>query len=77
MLGGARKFGFMTGCALNKASLKNPQTRNARTFLPLNISVVGSVKLDQKSFKLISKLIALYSVLIVEVNEARVHGAQL
>ena len=70
-------FVIFSGYFVLKDFIKNPQTRNARAFLPLNISAVGSVKLDQKSFKLISKLIALYSVLIVEVNEARVHGAQL
>ena len=26
--------------------IKNPQTRNARPFLPLNISAVGSVGID-------------------------------
>ena len=28
--------------------IKNPQTRNARAFLPLNISAVGSVASDLK-----------------------------
>ena len=28
--------------------IKNPQTRNARAFLPLNISAVGSVARDLK-----------------------------
>ena len=34
--------------------IKNPQTRNARAFLPLNISVVGSVKEEVEVSRLVT-----------------------